>query len=360
MENLTYAHPDRSHWLGSTDIVKLCRLSHWGNEITVWEEKVAGLNGKAPQKQQEPDEGAVLLELGKYVEPFIAERYEALHQGRVVSFRTSSLAHPNTLYWACSPDFLIAPCLALTMQSTEPYDRRQHIIHGLETKMVLFSGHRAEELETWGEEGTDQVPQDYLIQCQWCLAVTGLPRWDLAALWYGSEIRRYTILPQPELIERLKAIADDFWKNHVLTEKPPLPDGSKEYSRYLAKDIDRRAYSLRYDLDNDPAYQDTQRFAEDWSLVLGLGAATAEVKEALQRKEAAVQAFALRFGTAAKVRCGATEYAIRAQTKKTTDWKGIVEEAFMSVAPEVMKRHTKEGEPFLVTTIRSSPKGNKE
>lgn len=350
---LTYAHPDRSHWLGATDIVVLSGLGRWGSVIKVWEEKVAGLNGQALPAPVEPDEGPVLLELGKYVEPFIADRYQHLAGYTLHAVRTAPLVHPEKDYWACSPDFLIRTHISGT-------DGIAPILHGLETKLVLFGGHREEGLETWGEEGTDQVPQDYLVQCQWSLAVTGLPRWDLAALWYGAEVRRYTILPQPKLIARLKEIADDFWRNHVLTEKPPKPDGTKDYSRYLARDIGRRAVSLRYDLDNDPAYQDAMRFAEDWALVMGLGAATSNIKEALRQKEAAVQAFAMRFGTSARVRSGTQEYAIRAQVKSTTDWRAIVTEIAPTLDPAVILRHTRESSPFLVTTIRPSPKPNKE
>lgn len=349
MNTLTYAHSDRSHWLGATDIVKLAGLGRWGSEIQVWEEKVAGLNGKPRIEQEEP--GPVLLQLGKFVEPFIADRYQALSAHTLHAVRSAPLVHPDVAYWACSPDFLIRDYASLI-------EGRSLFLHGLETKLVLFGGNRSEELETWGEEGTDQVPQDYLVQCQWSLAVTGLPRWDLAALWYGAEIRRYTILPQPELIARLKEVADDFWTNHVLTEKPPKPDGSKDYSRFLAKDTSRRAYSLRFDLDNDPAYQDKELLAHDGRLLKDYALAVRVLRGAAANKEQKQQEIALRFGTAAKIRYDGLEYAIRSQTRSTTDWKGIVQEISHELDPALFDRHTKTGEPFLVTSIKPSP--NKE
>lgn len=354
MGTLTYADPNRSRWLGSTDIVALAGLSHWRTPIGVWEEKVAGLNGKAPQPSPEPEGGPVLLALGKHVEPFIARRYEMLDPFLNVTVRINPLARRDVPYFACSPDFLVRPITAIGDIAAPPFT------HGLETKMVLFSGHRAEELETWGEEGTDQVPQDYLIQCQWCLAVTGLPRWDLAALWYGTEIKRYTILPQPELMARLKEIADDFWKNHVLTFHPPKPDGSKEYSRFLAKSLIQKAEPMRFDLDNDPAYQDEQLRLFDMNILSECRSTAFDLRMATAAKEAAWQKFAMRFGTLAKVRCGAQEYSIRTQTRTTTDWKGIVQAISHELDPALFEEFTKEGQPYLVTTIRQSPKQNKE
>jgi len=47
----------------------------------------------------------------------------------------------------------------------------------------------ARSADGWGEAGTDEVPQEYLIQVQHYLAVTALPVADVAVLFGGQEFR---------------------------------------------------------------------------------------------------------------------------------------------------------------------------
>lgn len=85
----------------------------------------------------------------------------------------------------------------------------------------------------FGEEGTDQVPADYALQCQWYMGITGLPLWDLAVLIGGNQHRLYTITRDDELIDMLRQVADDFWLNHVVAKVPPPIDGTDASKRFL-------------------------------------------------------------------------------------------------------------------------------
>jgi putative phage-type endonuclease len=53
----------------------------------------------------------------------------------------------------------------------------------------------------FGETGSDQVPVQYLIQCQHQMAVMDVARCDLAVLIDGRDFRRYTIHRDNDLIE---------------------------------------------------------------------------------------------------------------------------------------------------------------
>lgn len=67
----------------------------------------------------------------------------------------------------------------------------------------------------WGEEGTDQIPLNYWMQCQHYLMVTGRERAELAALLYSSEgmnFRIYNILPDYEWHEACYKRYAEFWK----------------------------------------------------------------------------------------------------------------------------------------------------
>lgn len=74
--------------------------------------------------------------------------------------------------------------------------------------------------EDWGPSGTDQVPESYLLQTQWYLAVTGKQVADLAVLIAGQDFRIYEIPRDDALINELIRIGADFW-HRVETGNPP-------------------------------------------------------------------------------------------------------------------------------------------
>lgn len=76
--------------------------------------------------------------------------------------------------------------------------------------------------EDWGPSGTDQVPESYLLQTQWYLAVTGKQVADLAVLIAGQDFRIYEIPREDALIDDLIAIGAEFW-GRVESGTPPDP-----------------------------------------------------------------------------------------------------------------------------------------
>jgi putative phage-type endonuclease len=75
--------------------------------------------------------------------------------------------------------------------------------------------------EGWGEPGTDEVPDAYAIQVQHGMAVTGLPRCDIAVLIGGSDFRIYTVPRDDALIEDLTAAEAAFWLRVERRDPPP-------------------------------------------------------------------------------------------------------------------------------------------
>ncbi len=76
----------------------------------------------------------------------------------------------------------------------------------------------------WGDEDGD-VPDHVLAQCAWQMHVVGVPVAYVGAL-IGTEIRTYRIERDADLEGALVETADRFWRDHVVTKKPPVPDGS--------------------------------------------------------------------------------------------------------------------------------------
>lgn len=86
----------------------------------------------------------------------------------------------------------------------------------------------------WGASGTDDYPDWAAVQCTWQGHVARLPRVYLGAL-IGTEVRRYVLDVEPELVEGLAESAAKFWRDYVVTRKPPAVDGSKAAATTLRK-----------------------------------------------------------------------------------------------------------------------------
>jgi len=90
---------------------------------------------------------------------------------------------------------------------------------GLEAKNVDALSYRFGE---WGEEHSDQVPPEYLLQAHHYLAVSGYERWHIAACVGGNSLKVYHIERDPEMIEMIVEGEHDFWKRIEANDPPPL------------------------------------------------------------------------------------------------------------------------------------------
>jgi len=75
----------------------------------------------------------------------------------------------------------------------------------------------------WGDEASDHVPDNYNLQCQWYMGITGVDECDLALLLGGNKYRQYNIKFDAELFEIMIDEAQNFWVNHVLARIEPTP-----------------------------------------------------------------------------------------------------------------------------------------
>lgn len=149
----------------------------------------------APKDPQNPD----ALEMGLRIEAVMADVY-ADRTGRELYQPADTLLDAEHPFIIAHPDRLVVG------------ERR-----GLECKNTRHASD-----EKWGPAGTNQVPENYMCQCQHYMRVTGYPVWDLIVLVGGNEPRIYTIPRDDEFIKYLVQIEVDFW-NRVQQGIPPDP-----------------------------------------------------------------------------------------------------------------------------------------
>jgi putative phage-type endonuclease len=155
--------------------------------------------GLSDEKTENP-----AMQWGKILEPVIASRYEEetgskLKKGEFVC---------RGIYGG-TPDYLS------------------------ESKLIEIKTAGQYTAHSWGEEGTDHVPESYLCQVQWYMMLTDMQKADLAVLIGGNDYRVYHINRNDELLGLMKNAADKFWNTHIVTEVPPPLDSSNGTQEYL-------------------------------------------------------------------------------------------------------------------------------
>jgi putative phage-type endonuclease len=93
----------------------------------------------------------------------------------------------------------------------------------------------------YGEEGTDDVPTHYLVQCAHQMIVSRVELCILAVLFRGSDLRRYPIRLTPDLAQMVIDGERKFWhmvKNNIEPPKTALSDVKLAYpiSRAVEKE----------------------------------------------------------------------------------------------------------------------------
>jgi predicted phage-related endonuclease len=203
-------------------------LNPWRSAFDVYVAKVA------PQEHEGEQVAAnEAIELGVALEPWLRDHYATKHD---VDVRGSNITyqHLDKPLALATPDGVIYPAAG-------PHKGWLENAAGvLECKTGGLTGGAWKISKEWGEPGTDEVPQRYLIQVHWQLMVMAglhpnLEYADLAALIGNLGYREYRILPDADLWGMLYDQAEKFWVDHVLAQMPPEPGPTKDATDALAQ-----------------------------------------------------------------------------------------------------------------------------
>jgi len=204
---------ERRSGIGGSDIAAILGLSSWATELDVWLSKTTEM----PEKPMTPQ-----MAWGRRLERMVLERYGENH-GLVLMETTEPLIyrHPTMPCAIGSPDALTAEV-------------------GVEAKTAGWY-----TMAKWGEPGSDDIPQNYLLQCIWYMAVTGKSSWDVAVLFGGSDYAEYRIHRDAELEASLLEKAAAWWQRHIIEGVEPVLDGSRSAADYIAWRFPRNVEKLK-------------------------------------------------------------------------------------------------------------------
>jgi len=205
----------RTDWLearktgvGGSEIAAILGLSQWRTPYEVYLDK----RGEAPPQ---PDNDAMLW--GRLLEPVVRQRYADV-TGSEVRMYDGLVRHPKH-------DWMIAN------------------LDGFTTEPRVYEGKTARSGDGWGEPGSSDIPQPYLLQSQWYMEVSGFALADVAVLIGGSDFRIYTVEADRELQQMLIDAGAEFWAR-VQRGEPPEPVSLAEVqARYGRASRAEQAYA---------------------------------------------------------------------------------------------------------------------
>lgn len=206
----------RQTGIGGSEIAAIVGLNQYRTPMQIWESKVN------PVQDEETSQPAYW---GTVLEDVVAKEY-ALRTGNKVQRLTKQMRHPDFNFAIANIDrAVINPTISGNVRWKDGKLTTDRI---LECKTA--NGFAAKQ---WGEAGSDQVPDSYLIQCQWYMGVTGANICDLAVLIGGQDFRIYTINRDDELINDLLQQGAAFWelvKNNIAPDPINYPEAVKKWA----------------------------------------------------------------------------------------------------------------------------------
>lgn len=185
----------RKGFVGGSDISSICGLNPFASPIDVWAEKVFDLK---PRKNKS-------FEAGNLLEPLLMDvAEEAL--GPIL--RSIMFMSKESLVCAANLD-------ALLLGSGEPIEGK--------TDSIVCPPRFGKGL-VWGEDGSEDVPIHVYLQNQWQMLAVGPTSKGgyVQALVGGRGFLRYRLHRSDNVIGKCVEIAERFWRDHVVTRKPPV------------------------------------------------------------------------------------------------------------------------------------------
>jgi putative phage-type endonuclease len=180
--------------IGGSDAAAIAGLSRYKTNVDVYLEK-----HRLKAVDNEESEPAYW---GSVLEALIADEY-AKRTGKEIIREANLLRHGKYTWMIANVDRIIKGEGAI-----------------LECKTCS-----AFKYKEWGADGSDEIPDEYLLQCAHYAIVTDAKYVDIALLMGGQHFGIYNYQRNKRLEDSLIELEHDFWHNHILPQVPPEPKG---------------------------------------------------------------------------------------------------------------------------------------
>jgi putative phage-type endonuclease len=202
---------ERRNFIGGSEAALVCGVSPWGNKFDVWLYKVEGV----VNEQSEPAYWGHKHERG------LLERLQEDHpEWQVVPLQHEIYRHRDYSFMGCTPDGYIKDGDTMVL---------------IEAKSTAIT-----QADRWGEELTDQVPDEVLVQCLHNMIVIGtaIVVCYVPLLIGGNQYRLYKVERSENTKateEKIIAAEREFWETYVVPKVQPEMGDSPAAADYLKR-----------------------------------------------------------------------------------------------------------------------------
>lgn len=286
-------HQMRAKGIGGSDIAAIMGMSRYKTALDVYLQKI----GIAPQQDDSWELGR-----GRALEPLLRQHY-ANKTGRTVVVPKEQLVHPDHVFIRYSPDG-ICP--------------EEHRLQEFKT-----ASYNAE----WGDEFSDSIPHEYLLQVQHGMLVTGYPIADVTVSIGGNAPRYFEVVADEEIQTFILEECIEFW-HRVETKQPPPPATNGDVAKMYRAALGRRALV-------------TDQIAEELKELRNVRAQIDELEEVKEAHEVKIKNF-----------MGEADTLVNASGEVLATWreqKGasrIDNDLLRKAYPDIANQVTKIGDPF--------------
>ena len=190
----------RQMGIGGSDIASVCGVNTWKSPLALWHEKT--------EKIEDEEEENLPAELGIFLEPFMKGKFEKWmekEEGQIVT--VSSV--PFILQHKTNPIALA------NVDGAFLHPNKKACLTEYKTTSEFF-------YKQWENEN---LPDNYYMQTQWYLYVTGLEYCYLSFLIGNRRFAVLVIERNQEVIDEMVEKADYFWNTFVVPKVAPAPSG---------------------------------------------------------------------------------------------------------------------------------------
>lgn len=314
---LSAPNPGFDRSIGGSSLAAILGVSPWESPYERWLRLTGRVGGV-------PDNPAMAR--GRTWEPIVAEMFAASHpefevtHENPVTGQTWFVRDSEHPYLTGQPDRML-------------HDPNGYLRAGLEIKTSSWRN-----IQTWGEEGTDQVPQGYLLQSNWYAGLMRVEAWHLIVEFFNENsrgvetpymTREYLIPFDAELFELCRQRAVAFWEDFVLTDTPPEQTGVGEtFVRYVRERFPRNVEPIAEATADEEAVMEAVMTAKKRA-----DEAAAEFELQKARMQALIGDRAgLISDTLGRITWKSSK------DRETVDWRGIVAE--IGCSEEIKAKHT--------------------
>jgi len=200
--------PDRSKFIGGSDVAAILGISPWKTPLQLWQDKTtpAMPENNDPARQR-------IFDRGHRMEPYVVDLLSA-ESGLKIARRNARYIDPEYAFLAAEIDAEAETGENIEIKTVSPF-----------------------KAADWGELGTDSIPVYYTAQAQHGMMIKGAAVCVFGVLIGGDDFRVYRVERDDEVISAIRSAEVKFWREHVETLQPPPPLDAEDVARLFPRDM---------------------------------------------------------------------------------------------------------------------------